>query len=307
MSQIALWWRAVRPFAFTVSLIPPILGGLMALVEIPGLKFSLFRFILAGIGCMTAHAGANLLSDYYDFKTRVDRDGTFGSSGLLVSGIMLPEQILRGGWIALVLAGVIGAYLVLATPGGTFLIWLILIGGLLGVFYTAKPFEFKYHALGDLAVFISFGPAMVLGAYFVQAHHFSWKPVLYSIPIGLLVDAVLHSNNLRDIVNDGAVKIKTVPILVGEKWAKIMYQALVFGAYLITLLLVLASGLTAFALLVFVSLPLAIRVVNMVRHKERLPPERFAMVDAATAQVHLAFGVLMVIGLALHLFFVPAL
>jgi len=307
MSQIALWWRAVRPFAFTVSLIPPILGGLMALVENPGLKFSLLHFILAGIGCMTAHAGANLLSDYYDFKTRVDRDGTFGSSGLLVGGIMSPEQILRGGWIALVLAGVIGAYLVLATPGGTFLIWLILIGGLLGVFYTAKPFEFKYHALGDLAVFISFGPAMVLGAYFVQAHHFSWKPVLYSIPIGLLVDAVLHSNNLRDIVNDGAVKIKTVPILVGEKWAKIMYQALVFGAYLITLLLVLASGLTAFALLVFFSLPLAIRVVNMVRHKERLPPERFAMVDAATAQVHLAFGVLMVIGLALHLFFVPAL
>ncbi len=302
MSQIALWWRAVRPFAFTVSLIPPILGGLMALVENPGLKFSLLRFILAGIGCMTAHAGANLLSDYYDFKTRVDRDGTFGSSGLLVGGIMSPEQILRGGWIGLVLAGVIGAYLVLATPGGTFLILLILLGGLLGVFYTAKPFEFKYHALGDLAVFISFGPAMVLGAYFVQAHHFSWKPVLYSIPIGLLVDAVLHSNNLRDIVNDGAVKIKTVPILVGEKWAKIMYQALVFGAYLITLLLVLASGLTAFALLVFVSLPLAIRVVNMVRHKERLPPERFAMVDAATAQVHPAFGVLMVIGLALRYF-----
>jgi len=307
MSQIALWWRAVRPFAFTVSLIPPILGGLMALEENPGLKFSLLHFTLASIGCMTAHAGANLLSDYYDFKTRVDRDGTFGSSGLLVGGIMSPEQILAGGWIALVLAGVIGAYLVLATPGGTFLIWLILIGGLLGVFYTAKPFEFKYHALGDLAVFISFGPAMVLGAYFVQAHHFSWKPVLYSIPIGLLVDAILHSNNLRDIVNDGEVKIKTVPILVGEKWAKIMYQGLVFGAYLITVLLVFASGLTAFALLVFVSLPLAIRVVNMVRRKESVPMENFAMIDAATAQVHLAFGLLMALGLALNLFFVPAL
>jgi len=302
MSQIAFWWRAVRPFAFTVSLIPPILGGLMALVENPGLKFSLFRFILAGIGCMTAHAGANLLSDYYDFKTRVDREGTFGSSGLLVDGIMSPDQILAGGWIALVLAGVIGAYLVLATPGGTFLIWLILIGGLLGVFYTARPFEFKYHALGDLAVFIAFGPAMVLGAYFVQAHHFSWKPVLYSIPIGLLVDAILHSNNLRDIVNDGVVNIKTVPILIGEKWAKIMYQALVFGAYFITLLLVVAGGLTAFALLVFVSLPLAVKVVNMVRHKESVPMERFAMIDAATAQVHLAFGLLMVIGLALRYF-----
>ncbi len=118
MSRIALWWRAARPFAFTVSLIPPIIGGLMALVENPGLQFSLFRFALAGIGCMTAHAGANLLSDYYDFKTRVDRDGTFGSSGVLVAGIMSPEQILRGGWVALALAAVIGAYLVLVTPGG---------------------------------------------------------------------------------------------------------------------------------------------------------------------------------------------
>lgn len=302
MSQIALWWRAVRPFAFTVSLIPPMMGGLIALVENPGLQFSLFRFILAGIGCMTAHAGANLLSDYYDFKTRVDRDGTFGSSGLLVGGIMSPEQILQGGWIALIIAGVIGAYLVLVTPSGTFLIWLILIGGLLGIFYTAKPFELKYHALGDLAVFVSFGPAMVLGAYFVQAHHFSWNPVLCSIPIGLLVDAILHSNNLRDIANDGVVKIKTVPILIGEKWAKLMYQALVFGAYLITLLLLLSGGLTVFALLVFLSLPLAIKIVNMVRHKESVPTERFAMIDAATAQLHLVFGLLMVIGFILAYF-----
>jgi 1,4-dihydroxy-2-naphthoate octaprenyltransferase len=303
MSQIAMWWRAVRPFAFTVSLIPPIMGGLIALIEYPGLKFSLFHFILAGFGCMTAHAGANLVSDYYDFRTRVDREGTFGSSGILVAGIMSPEQVLQGGCITLGIAAIIGAYLVFFTPSGTFLIWLIALGGVLGIFYTAKPFEFKYHALGDLAVFIAFGPAMVLGAFFVQAHHFSWKPVLYSIPVGMLVDAVLHSNNLRDIASDRVVKIKTIPILIGERWSKLMYQALVFGAYLITLLLVLASCLTAFALLVFLSLPLAVKVANMVRHKESVPTERFAFIDAATAQVHLAFGLLMVIGLALRLFF----
>mgnify|MGYP005843093103 FL=1 len=300
MSKIGLWWKAARPFSFTVSLIPPILGGLIALVENPGLEFSLLHFILAGIGCMTAHAGANLVSDYYDFKARVDRQGTFGSSGLLVAGILSPQQVLRGGCVALALAGAAGAYLVWATPGGVFLIGLILLGGLLGIFYTAKPFELKYHALGDLAVFISFGPAMVLGAYFVQAHHFSWKPILYSIPVGLLVDAVLHSNNLRDIENDRVVQIKTVPILIGEKRAKIMYQALVFGAYLSTLILVALGSLNAFALLVLLSLPPAVKVVNMVRRKERMPADQFALIDAATAQVHLAFGLLMVIGLALR-------
>jgi 1,4-dihydroxy-2-naphthoate octaprenyltransferase len=300
MSPVALWWRAVRPFAFTVSAIPPLLGGIIALIDNPGLKLDLFRLILTGVGCMTAHAGANLLSDFYDYRANVDRAGTFGSSGLLVAGAMEPSQILKGGWVALVLAGLIGAYLVYVTPGGLFLVGLVVIGGGFGVFYTAGPVEFKYRALGDMAVFLSFGPAMVLGAYYVQAHRFSWLPVLYALPVGLLVDAILHSNNLRDIANDRAVNIKTVPILIGEGRAKTMYYALVFGAYGTTLLLIAFAGLSLFSLMVFFSLPLAVKVTRMVRHKDHLPAREFAVIDAATAQLHLAFGVLMVISLVLH-------
>ena len=300
MSVVALWWQAVRPFAFTVSLIPPLLGGIIALIDNPGLKLDLFRLILTGIGCMTAHAGANLLSDYYDYRARVDREGTFGSSGLLVAGVMEPSQIRNGGWVAFVVAGLIGAYLVYVTPGGLFLVGLVLIGGGFGIFYTAGPIEFKYRALGDIAVFLSFGPDMVLGAYFVQAHRFSWLPVLYALPIGLLVDAILHSNNLRDIANDRAVNIKTVPILIGESRAKTMYYALVFGAYGTTLFLIAFSGLPVFSLMVFLSLPLAVKATKMVRRKDDLPTREFAMIDAATAQLHLAFGLLMVISLVLR-------
>ena len=300
MSSIALWWRAARPFSFTVSLIPPILGGVTALIDNPGLDLNVFRFILTGLGCMTAHAGANLLSDYYDYKARVDREGTFGSSGLLVAGAMKPSQILVGGCTAMIIAGLIGAYLICVTPGGRFLIWLILIGGIFGVFYTAGPIEFKYRAFGDIAVFVSFGPAMVLGAYYVQAHRFSWLPVLYSVPIGLLVDAVLHSNNLRDIANDKVVKIKTVPILIGEKQAKGMYYGLVFGAYVTTVALILFAGLTLISLIVFLSFPLALRAAKMVQHKDDLPASQFAMIDAATAQIHLTFGLLTVISLVVQ-------
>jgi len=300
MSWIGLWWRAVRPFAFPVSIVPPVLGGIVAVVENPNLPFSALRFVLAGIGCMVAHSGANLLSDYYDYKARVDREGTFGSSGLLVEEIMKPEQIRRGGWIALFVAGGIGAYFVVLTPNGLFLLWLILMGGIFGVFYTAGPVEFKYRAFGDVAVFVSFGPAMVLGAYYVQAHHFSWGPVLYALPVGLLVDAILHSNNLRDIQNDKVVHIKTVPILIGERRAKIMYYGLVFGAYIVTVLLVVLAQFPLFTLLTLLSLPLAIKVVSMVRHKDALPADKFAMIDAATAQLHLIFGILMIVGLFVH-------
>ena len=302
MPGIALWWRAVRPFAFPVSIVPPILGGIAAVLENPGSHFSVFRFVLAGIGCMVAHTGANLISDYYDYKARVDREGTFGSSGLLVAKTMMPRQIFKGGWVAMAIAAVIGVYLVYVTPGGTSLIWLIAVGGGFGIFYTAKPVEFKYKALGDIAVFVSFGPAMVLGAYYVQAHRFSWLPALYAVPIGLLVDAILHSNNLRDIANDKVANIKTMPILIGESRAKAMYYGLVFGAYAAILALVAFAGLTPFSLIVFLSFPLAVKVTKMVRHKSDLPIMQFAMIDAATAQLHFTFGLLTIIALVIQYF-----
>ena len=143
---------------------------------------------------------------------------------------------------------------------------------------------------------------MVVGAYYVQAHRFSWSPVFYAIPIAMLVDAVLHSNNLRDIENDRVVNIKTIPILIGESRAKGMYYGLVFGAYIITLILIFFAGITPFSLLTFLSIPLALKLTNLVRRKESLPPEQFAMIDAATAQLHLTFGILMITALLLHYF-----
>ncbi len=301
MSGIALWWRAVRPFSFTVSVIPPILGTVLAVLGNPGLEINWFRFILTVIGCVTVHSGANLLSDYYDYKVRVDREGTYGSSGLLVDKIMQPGQILKGGVIAISVALGIGLYLVFVTPNPVFLLGVIFIGGIFAVFYTANPFAFKYNALGDIAVFISFGSAMVLGAYYVQAHRFSWAPVLYALPIALLVDAILHSNNLRDIENDEAVDIKTIPILVGEKVSKWMYYGLILGAYLLILILIVWAGLPMLSLLTFLSFPLAVKLVRMVRDKEKIPKKQFAMIDAATAQCHLTFGALMIISIIIHI------
>jgi 1,4-dihydroxy-2-naphthoate octaprenyltransferase len=301
MSGIALWWRAVRPFSFTVSVIPPILGTVLAVLGNPGLEINWFRFILTVIGCVTVHSGANLLSDYYDYKVRVDREGTYGSSGLLVDKIMQPGQILKGGVIAISVALGIGLYLVFVTPNPMFLLGVIFIGGIFAVFYTANPFAFKYNALGDIAVFISFGSAMVLGAYYVQAHRFSWAPVLYALPIALLVDAILHSNNLRDIENDEAVDIKTIPILVGEKVSKWMYYGLILGAYLLILILILWAGLPMLSLLTFLSFPLAVKLVRMIRDKEKIPKKQFAMIDAATAQCHLTFGALMIISIIIHI------
>jgi 1,4-dihydroxy-2-naphthoate octaprenyltransferase len=300
MSRFSVWWQAARPWSFTVSVIPPILGGIIAALENPGLQFKWFHFVLTLIGCVSSHAGANMLSDYYDFKVRVDREGTYGGSGVLVGNVLTPAKVFWGSMTAYFIAGAIGVYLILATPKGLFLLWLILIGGILGVFYTARPFAFKYHALGDLGVFVSFGSAMTLGAYFVQAHHFSWAPVLYALPVALLVDAILHSNNLRDIENDSAVGIKTVAIAIGEQGAKRMYYALVLGAYVVTIALVGLAGMPLLSLITLLSFPLALKLVKIVSQKDKVPEKQFIMIDAATAQLHSAFGLLLIVSLLIH-------
>jgi 1,4-dihydroxy-2-naphthoate polyprenyltransferase len=300
MVRALLWWRAARPFSFTVSVLPPILGGIIAKTENPGMEFSWFHFVLTLFGCVLSHAGANMLADYFDFKNRVDREGTYGSSGVLVGKLMEPRNILVGSVVTYLAAATMGLFLVFSIPGGQVLAWIILLGGILGLFYTAGPFPFKYHALGDVAVFIAFGPGMTLGAYFVQVQHLSWGPVLCSIPVGFLVDAVLHSNNLRDIHNDQAVHIRTFAILIGENNSKVLYYGLVAGSYVSAVILVALRSLPAISLITLLSLPLAVRLMKTVQQKGFIAEEQFAPIDAATAQLHSVFGGLLLVSLLVY-------
>ncbi len=102
---------------------------------------------------------------------------------------------------------------------------------------------------------------------------------------------------MRDIKNDLVVDIKTIPILIGEATAKKMYYALLFSAYALIPLLVGLAGLPWLTLLTFLSLPLALKRIAQVHHKSDLPPNQFAVIDAATAQLHGAFSLLLLLGL----------
>lgn len=296
-----LGWRAARPWSFSVSLLPPLLGALLAVQETPGLRMNWLHVALTLLGCVLAHAGSNMISDYCDFRSGVDRDGVFGSSGsrVLLDGLLEPKSLRSGAILCFVLASAIGLYFVLALPRGAELLWPLGIGGMLALFYTARPFALKYIALGDIAVFVAFGPAMVWGAWFVHTQRFSWLPILYAIPLAFLVDAVLHSNNLRDISTDREVNIRTVAMLLGERRGQIMYAVLLSAAYLSLVALVLFAAMPPGALLAFLSLPLALAAAKKVAAKSRLAPKQFAAIDAQTARLHSVFTLLLLVGLAL--------
>lgn len=208
--------------------------------------------------------------------------------------------------ISLAVAFLIGLYLY--TQAGSWILYLSLFGLLSAIFYTAKPLALKYKALGDIQVIISFGLGMTLGAYIVQTGTFSYMPLLFAIPLGLLIDAILHSNNIRDIKFDGKFGVKTLPILIGEKLSIKLFYVMVLGAYLTLIIFVALKLLPWFALLSLITLPMALKLVKMT---DGFPADGLARFEYGTkhimltAQLNMMFGLTLVLGLLIsYLFFV---
>lgn len=291
--KFKIWWRAVRPFAYPASVTPVLLGAAVAWSQ--GVHISFALGLVAVVGAVAAHTGANLINDYMDFKKGVDREGTLGGSGILVEGILKPGDIFWGSAVFFTIAAVcalIACYVV-----GLKLMILIVIGLIAGAGYVLPPFGLKYRALGDVTVFIAFGIGVTLGSYMIQTGYFSWTPVIYAIPIGMLVAAILHSNNIRDMVHDKDSQVKTLAGLMGQKVAKFFYAFLVLGAYLAILLSIIFGVVAPFVALVFLTIPIAWRlVIKMYRTKDG---ESVVLMDAKTAQLNLLFGLAMIAGVAL--------
>jgi 1,4-dihydroxy-2-naphthoate octaprenyltransferase len=155
-------------------------------------------------------------------------------------------------------------------------------------------------------VFLSFGVGMTLGSYYVQVKEFSWVPMLLSVPIGMLIIAILHSNNIRDMKFDRTFGVKTIPILIGESASKYMYDVLILGAYASIILFVVFGLLPWPALLNLVTLPAALKLIKMLKNipEETLPRwELGTKHNIMTAQFNMQFGLMLNIGLLLAWFF----
>jgi 1,4-dihydroxy-2-naphthoate octaprenyltransferase len=138
---------------------------------------------------------------------------------------------------------------------------------------------------------------MVLGAYVVQTGRPDWMPLVIAVPVGFLVTAILHANNLRDMPFDRRAGIRTIAMLLGRSGARGMYAGLVLGAYLVVIGLVAARVVSPLALAALLTVPIAARNLKLVFRASE--PAELAMADVMTAQLHMMFGVLMTVGVAL--------
>jgi 1,4-dihydroxy-2-naphthoate octaprenyltransferase len=285
------WFLASRPWSFSMTAISVSVGS--ALAAIYG-DFSWGLYLATLAGTVFLHAATNLINDYYDVQSGVDTPEVATAQYRphpLVEGKLEAGQVRTAAYILYGLSILIGIYL--AATRGWALMWIGLIGAFASLTYTAPPLKYKYSALGEISVFLMWGPLMVAGAFFVQRQEFSINAFWISLPFGVLVALVLLANNIRDIKHDHDKGILTLAIVLGQQKGILLYATLVVVAYLGIIWMSIFGPLNLWSLLVLASLPLALRLLKQM--KERVPADA----DARTAQLDTAFGVLLVISLVL--------
>ncbi len=294
MSFYKKWFLSTRPWSFTMTAISISVGSVMGAMN--G-DFSWMFYLITLAGVVLMHGAANLFNDYYDVKSGVD---TLGVSTVqyrphpLAEGALSLNQVLIAAVCCLILAACIAIFLTLTR--GWMVLGISLAGAFSGVFYTAPPFKYKYMALGEISVFLMWGPLMVEGAYFVQRQSLSLDALWVSIPFGVLVALVLFANNLRDTEDDERKGIRTLSIMTGSLKGIWIYIALVACAYLSVGVMSFTGPLDYWSLIVFFSLPLFFKLLK------KMVPSPPIDADAQTAQLNTAFGVLLLISLLVRVF-----
>jgi 1,4-dihydroxy-2-naphthoate octaprenyltransferase len=280
-----------RPWSFTMSLISVSVGVLLA-AEKGDINW--FWFLMTAIGITLFHAAANVINDYYDTLYEVDRPDSptvkYRPQPIL-SGMLTSRQVLWEAIVLFALTALIGV--ITACMRSWHVLWIGVIGMLTGIFYTAGPIKFKYRAIGELAVFLMWGPLMVEGAYAVQRQALSLKALYVSIPFGMLVALVLFANNMRDVAYDSRQNVKTLSIIMGIEKSYLFFAGLICAAYLYVLGMIVLGVLSPWGLIIFLSLPKAWSLLKTFR--EKIPD----MADALTAQFDTVFGILLLLALFL--------
>lgn len=255
MSELKRWFIILRAYSWPASVVPLSIAGVYAYVN--G-WFKAYDFLLVFIAGFLIHLSGNLFNTYYDFINNVDRDDADDIG--LVKNMTDPKTVLTLAWVFLGFALVVGIYFLLR-----YSLWLLLpialLGLLLTIFYTANPFHLKYHALGELVIFLCFGPLLVCGSVMIFAKQFVFDSLLYSLPTAFLIVNILLANNMRDEVSDKKAGIKTLVHIIGIKNSIILYLALHLLSY------ALSFFLTGFNLIYLLPLPLTLIIFKLLKNK----------------------------------------
>ncbi len=291
------WFIAVRPWSFTTSSVAVLVtvAYLFYISRAGGFAESV-NWLNAALCLpllMILHAGGNLVSDYYDFKRGVDGPDCVNGVTWIRSGMFKPREILHYGWALLAAGSLIGAVILMRSDFSA--IWLGALGLLLPLYY----YVMKANVLGDLDILLCFALLPSIGTCYVATGNYHTEMLLFCLPFGLHIVAILHANNTRDIADDRNAGLRTICGKVGERASQWIYLCEIALPYLLVVLFCLFAGLSWWLLISFLSLPVGIgNVKQMMRNLDK-SKGGIPRLDQSTAQFQFLFGILYALGFVL--------
>ncbi len=238
LDVVSKWLIATRSAVTTVTIYACIISGLLAWRD--G-HFSFLPWLIVTLGLFIAHGTNNLLNDYTDFSRGVDADNYFRTQyGVhpLVQGFWTKQQQLRWFYVSGTLAFLSGVFALLYTRSSPVVLALFAFGALALLFYT---WPLKYMALGELSIFLIWGPILIAGVYIVLAKGWTdnvWNVALAGIPFGLSVVSINLGKHIDKLEPDKQKGVGTLPVKIGEKAARYITMATLILIYLVILYLI---------------------------------------------------------------------
>ncbi len=291
VGPFGVWLVAVRPKTLPAAIAPVLVG---CAVGWSAGAFHLPTAVAAGAVALLLQIAANLANDVADFRRGADTADRLGPVRATQSGLIAPDRVARATAIVLAITAIPGLYLV--WRGGPGLAALGIFAIAAAVAYTAGPKPYGYMGLGELFVFVFFGPVAVAGTAFRMTGGVSRLAIAASIPIGCLVTAILVVNNVRDIDTDRQAGKRTLAVRIGREASRWEYALLVAAAYIVPLIMWGMGISDPRLLLVWATAPLA---VVLVRQVWTVTGRELNPVLGGTARLCLWFAVSLSVGIIL--------
>lgn len=282
------WMIAVRPWSIPASAMPIIVA--IAYLFWKGASVSWPMALLTLVGMILFHLTGNVWSDYFDYKKKVDADDTFGAK-TLTTGMFEPKEIRNLALGLLAVSVVCGLAIVALT--GLPVLWI----GLAGVICTLLYPVLKYNALGDLDILLTFAFLPTIGTSYAVTGFIDWNVLYIALPVGLITDGILHSNNTRDMRTDARAGITTMAMSMGPKAAAWLYGFEMIFPYVWVGVLSMIGILPVHTVAIFLTLVLAISNAKIMRNSLEGGVGMIADLDVKTANLQLVFSILLALAL----------
>ena len=266
-------------------------GGALAL---DAGRFSLLSWLDILLVALLMQMAKNALNEYGDYRHAVDTVPSAGFAGIIVSGEVKASEVLSTAAACYGLAFVLGILLVLERGLGLLVLGVLAI--LAGVVYSEGPLPVSSTPFGEVLVGTVMGPIEVISANIASSGSFSGLALSYSLPVGLMVTAILLANNLRDVDKDREHGRRTIAVLVGRRRGSVVMLCLIGAAFLWSFPAYLLFSAPVSVFVVWLAFPVAVEGCwKLVRG------DGWESAVTVVARIHVLVGLLLAASLLLNL------